>query len=194
MKYDEQYYFLEEDMSATSDVEWVDNAFDVDEFNAYKALTVPHILNMKIDEDDDRVPPVLGDFLSEPFHVWSKRARDIIVDLASYRVQMFPVVVHHQDQQFESFFFMNCHDEISAMHRKRSKFKELGMSFYIDSLSLDENILDKIPEDQRMIFALEEKAAYYLYHEKVVKALEGIGATGFRFVKVKDWNIGSAFD
>lgn len=192
MKYDEQYYLLEEDMSETSDVEWGENTFDVDEFNGYKPLVVPNILNMQL--DDDRSPPVLGDFLSEPFHVWSKRATDVIVELASYRVQMFPVVVHHENKKIADYFFMNCHSEISAMHRDRSKYQEKGLLIFIDSLSLDENVLDQIPEEQRMIFALREKAAYYLYHEKVVKALENIGATGFRFIKVKDWNIGSAFD
>ena len=66
--------------------------------------------------------------------------------------------------------------------------------YFIDSLSLDENILDEIPEEERMIFGLKEKAAMILYHEKIVKALEAAEVTGVRFVKVKDWNVGSAFD
>ena len=55
-------------------------------------------------------------------------------------------------------------------------------------------VLDKIEEDKRIIMLLDEKAHMVLFHEKVVKALEAAEITGVRFVKVKDWNVGSAFD
>ncbi|WP_419812391.1 imm11 family protein [Bacterioplanoides sp.] len=197
MKYDGMYYTLEENFSETSELEWVNNKYRIGNFDKYKKLDPPKsILNLEIESDDDRNPPVMGDFASVIHHVWSQRARDIIMELASYRIQMFPAKITKGDHVFEHYYFMNCFDEIPAMHKDRSDYSlsRSGLTYFIESLSLDENVLDQIPEDQRMIFALEEKAAYYLYHEKVVNALKDISATGFSFVKVKDWIIGSAFD
>ncbi len=193
MKYDDVYYDLITVYEETSSLSWGENTYQIDEFDAYKPLIVPVILNMKIDDDEE---PLLGDFLSLPKHVWSKRAKDIIEKHVPFGSQFFPVVIKHKDQEYSDYFILNCHNEIEAMHRDRSKFtmSRSGLSYFIDSLSLDEDVLDKIPEGQRMIFVMEEKASMVLYHEKLVKALEEANITGVSFKKIKEWSIGSSFD
>ena len=149
------------------------------------------MLYMKI---KDNRKPLLGDFHSSPKPVFIQRAKEIIEQFSLIGNQFFPVTITHKDSEFKDYFILNCHNEVMAMHRERSKFQEEGLMYFIDSLSLDESVLDKIPEEERMIFVLEEKASMILYHEKIVKALEAANITGVRFKKVKSWNIGSAFD
>ena len=65
--------------------------------------------------------------------------------------------------------------------------------FFLDALSLNEKVLDQVPLEERLVFRLEEDPTF-LFHESVVKALEGANLSGLGFIKVKDWNIGSEFD
>ncbi len=191
MKYDDVYYDLIHVDEVSSSVIFADNKYEVDEFDAYKPLVVPEVLKMKIDDDEEAL---LGDFLSEPFHIWSKRAKEIIEEHVPFGSQLFPVVIKHREKEYPNYFILNCHNEIGVMHRGRSKFQERGLLTFIDSLSLDEDILDKIPEENRMILVMEEKASMVLYHEKLVKALQDANVTGVYFKKIKEWTIGSSFD
>jgi hypothetical protein len=193
MKYDDEYYDLILDYDTSSSISWDENTYRVANFDKYQPIIVDKMIYMKIDDDEE---PLLGDFLSEPFNVWSKKAKEIIEKHVPFGSQFFPVTIKHRDKEYSDYFILNCHNEIKSMHEGRSKFtmSRSGLSYFIDRLSLDEAVLDKIPEEQRMIFVMEEKAAMVLYHEKLVKALEDANVTGVSFVKVNDWSIGSSFD
>ena len=179
------------DYDTSSSVSWAENTYRVKNFNKYKPIIVDQNIYIKIDDDEEAL---MGDFLSLPKHIWSKRAKEIIEEYVPYGIQFFPVIIKHRDQEYSDYFILNCHNIIKTMHRDRSEFQEKGLLTFIDSLSLDEDVLDKIPEDQRMIFVLDEHVSMILYHEKLVKALEDANVTGVGFVKVNDWDIGSAFD
>ena len=190
MKYDDIYYkAISQD--ETSSISWGENAYQVKNFYGSSPLVVDSMLLMEI---DDNRTPLLGDFHSQPLPVYSQRAKEIIEQFSLKGNQLFPITITHKDNKFKNYFILHCHHRVRAMHKERSKFQKEGLMYFIDSLSLDENILDEIPEEERMIFGLKEKAAMILYHEKIVKALEAAEVTGVRFVKVKDWNVGSAFD
>jgi len=193
MKYDGIYYDLMLDYDTSSSVSWAENTYRVKNFNKYKPIIVDQNIYIKIDDDEEAL---MGDFLSLPKHIWSKRAKEIIEEYVPYGIQFFPVIIKHRDQEYSDYFILNCHNIIKTMHRDRSEFtmSRSGLSYFIDSLSLDEDVLDKIPGDQRMIFVLDEHVSMILYHEKLVKALEDANVTGVGFVKVNDWDIGSAFD
>ena len=190
MKYDDIYYKAIS-LDETSPISWGENTYRVKSLNSSKTLDVDRMLFMKIDSD---IKPLLGDFHSSPKPVFIQRAKEIIEQFSLKGNQLFPITITHKDNKFKNYFILHCHHRVRAMHKERSKFQKEGLMYFIDSLSLDENILDEIPEEERMIFGLKEKAAMILYHEKIVKALEAAEVTGVRFVKVKDWNIGSAFD
>ena len=82
-----------------------------------------------------------------------------------------------------------------ALHQGRSKIKGtyVDNDFILKSMSLDENLLDKVPLEDRLVFRLNEKPEY-LYHESVVAAIKAAGLTGVRFIKVSSWGVGSAFE
>jgi len=108
--------------------------------------------------------------------------------------QFFEANIVHKGETYPDHFIFKCNTEFKVMHQERSTFTYEEGLYFIDRLSLDEEVLDKIEENKRLIVLMDEDAAKILYHEKVVKALEAAEVTGVRFVKVKDWNVGSAFD
>lgn len=190
MNYDDIYYKAIS-LDETSPISWGVNTYRVKNFHRDEPLVVDSMLYAEIDEDEE---PLLGDYHSLPKPVFSERAKGTLDNFSLLGNQLFPITITHNDTKHPDYFILNCHNELMAMHRERSKFQKEGLIFYIDSLSLNEEVLDKIPEEERMIFVLEEKAAMILYHEKIVKALEAAEVTGVRFVKVSEWGIGSAFD
>ena len=192
MKYDDIYYkAISQD--ETSSISWGENAYQVKNFYGSSPLVVDSMLLMEI---DDNRTPLLGDFHSQPLPVYSQRAKEIIEQFSLKGNQFFSAIITHKDNRYENYFFLYSYNRVKAMHHERSEFTKSrsGRNYFIDTLSLDENVLDEIPEAERMIFVLKEKGAMILYHEKIVKALEAAEITGVRFVKVKDWNVGSAFD
>jgi len=138
--------------------------------------------------------PVYQDWYSSPMLTVTKKVADIFKLVGLYNNQLFEARIVHEGEVEPDIFMFKCNTEIMLMHHDRSSFSyEEGM-YFIDSLSLNETVLDKIEEDKRLILLMDEHPAFILYHERMVKALEAAEVTGVRFVKVKDWNVGSAFD
>jgi len=138
--------------------------------------------------------PVYQDWYSSPRITVSKKVADIFKQVGLYNNQLFEARIVHKDEVEPDIFMFKCNTEINLMHHGRSSFDKPGRFYFIDSLSLDEAVLDKIEEDKRLILLMDEKAHMMLFHERMVQALEAAEVTGVRFVKVKDWNVGSAFD
>jgi hypothetical protein len=138
--------------------------------------------------------PVYQDWYNDPRTAMTKKAADILKEVGQKDNQFFEANIVHKDETYPDHFIFKCNTRVKAMHEGRSIFEKPSRIYFIDRLSLDETVLDEIEEDKRLIMLLAEKAWMVLYHEKVVKALEAAEVTGVRFVKVKDWNVGSAFD
>ena len=138
--------------------------------------------------------PIYEDWYSDPRTTVTKKVADILKEIGQKDNQFFEANIVHKGETYPDHFIFKCNTELKVMHHERSTFTYEEGLYFIDRLSLDEEVLDKIDEDKRLIVQLDEKAWMVLYHEKVVKALEAAEITGVRFVKVKDWNVGSAFD
>ena len=157
----------------------------------------PGVINKVVDLIIDKpVPrkPIYEDWYSDPRTTVTKKVADILKEIGQKDNQFFEANVVHKGETYPDHFMFKCNTRLKVMHHERSKFEKPSRIYFIDRLSLDEQVLDKIDEDKRLIVQVDEKAWMVLYHEKVVKALEAAEVTGVRFVKVKDWNVGAAFD
>lgn len=137
---------------------------------------------------------VYQDWYSSPRITVTKKVADIFKQVGLYNNQLFEARIVHKGEVEPDIFMFKCNTEIMLMHHDRSSFSYEEGLYFIDSLSLNEAVLDKIEEDKRLILLMDEKAHMMLFHERMVKALEAAEVTGVRFEKVKDWNVGSAFD
>jgi hypothetical protein len=138
----------------------------------------------------------LSDYHKAGRPVFSKKAADIIKGGFLGINQLFYADLVHKGVTYPDFFVFKPNIELEVMHEERSTYSKSssGLNYFIDKLSLDENKLDKIQKDQRWIIKLKEKASMILYHEELVFKFKEAEITGVRFVKVKDWNTGTAFD
>jgi hypothetical protein len=59
---------------------------------------------------------------------------------------------------------------------------------------LDTTTLSKIPLKDRLCFRLGELFTHQLFHKSIVEKITETNPTGIRFIKVEDYNVGSAFD
>ncbi|MEL6117973.1 hypothetical protein P0Y67_22530, partial [Photobacterium sp. SP02] len=69
----------------------------------------------------------------------------------------------------------------------------VGDRFTLLKLSLDEEVLDQVPLEKRLVFRLREDPTF-LFHESVVAALRAADLSGLDFRRVDSWSIGSAFE
>ncbi|SGZ03960.1 imm11 family protein [Moritella viscosa] len=125
----------------------------------------------------------------------SEKFKQVIETFNPQHVDFYQADIINGEQVWSDHYFMHIWNVYRAMHHGRSKIKGTYVDdrFILKSLSLNEELLDKIPLQERLIFVLDEKPQF-LFHEMVVAALKAANLSGLGFKKVKDWGISSAFD
>ena len=192
MNYDEQYYILSEGNVASLEFNENKTIPKRARFSQLNRIDFEGTLYAYVycfGSDPKKEKFNMGNFFDSPCPTMIMPYREILEKFNLYKVQFFPVVIEHLEENFEGFHLMHCYNYISAMHRERSKYDMDDGLCFIDSLSLDENILDQIPEEERLVFRLDERSMMYMVHEKVVNAVKESGIDGMYFTNVKDWGI-----
>lgn len=125
----------------------------------------------------------------------SEKFKKIIETFNPQHVDFYQADIINGEQVWSDHYFMHVWNVYRAMHQGRSKIDGtyIDDDFILESLSLNEELLDKIPLQERLIFVLDEDPKF-LFHETVVAALKEANLSGLGFKKVKDWGISSAFD
>ncbi|MEQ3531439.1 DUF1629 domain-containing protein [Pseudoalteromonas sp. XMcav11-Q] len=120
-------------------------------------------------------------------------------------MQFYPAVYIDDDGHYhEQYWCMNFWERLDCLDRKRSKFskttlKKLKLNPDADDLttykySLDSDVLDKIPEEERLIFKMEpDDMGYVFVHQKIADIFFEEKATGVNLVKVSDFEEGMQF-
>jgi len=198
MKYDQQYFKA---MRSGSDnyplLEWDDDLikYDYSEFSRCDPIEVYEMLYFMVGPP---VPdhPEMVDFHKLPEPVFSKRLKDLLHSLDINGIQLFEAQVRHGKTVYPDYYIMNAYHMIACLDKNRSEYtkSKSGLLYFIDNLTLDEAVLDTIPEKHRLIFVLEEDCQHILYHQKVVDAILAANPKGISFARVDGWSVGSAFD
>ena len=125
----------------------------------------------------------------------SEKFKKVIEAFNPQHVDFYQADIINGEQVWSDHYFMHVWNVYRAMHQGRSKIDGtyIDDDFILESLSLNEQLLDKIPLQERLIFVLDENPKF-LFHETVVAALKAANLSGLGFIKVKDWGISSAFD
>jgi len=192
MKYDNQYYVLTEDdvEVATLEINKEKTMLHEDRFCHdfpidYDGSIYTYIYCFEDDPKKEKFK--IGNYFKKPYPTMIEEFKKQLVELKIYKTQFFPLIIEHMEEGYEGFYMMHCYNYQFGMHKERSKYRNRNGLYFIDSLSLDENVLDKIPEDERLIFRLEERLGMYIVHQRVVDAIEKCGIEGMRFIKVQEW-------
>ncbi|CAE6953951.1 hypothetical protein ACOMICROBIO_LMKGKHOH_05342 [Vibrio sp. B1FIG11] len=124
----------------------------------------------------------------------SDKFRQVLSPFELPRVDFYPTEVTNGDKVWSNYFMMHIWNNYRAIHQGRSVIDGTYVKndFFLEALSLDETVLDKIPFEERLVFTLDEDPKF-LFHETVVDALKAANLTGVGFIRVDQWGPAAMF-
>ncbi|MEO6231100.1 MAG: DUF1629 domain-containing protein [Ferruginibacter sp.] len=140
--------------------------------------------------------PILGDYLSSPNSVISKKIYDIIAPCKIDGIQLLPSRIRGLNNEiYSDYWAIHVFNRIKCIDLKASKcIYEDNMLDDIERLVLDEKCLDEIPMAKRLVFRLKEDRSFELYHSSLVDAIMSIKPSGIKFINIEEWNEESIFE
>jgi len=198
MNYDKEYYIIERENNDNYPIlDWDEERNPEGSSSSIFSFDEPiddlgYIANLII---ADPVPehPELVDYHYMPPDVFSEKSLSNIKDLNINTAQLIPAKIWLNNVKHEEYSIFHIYEEIDCMHIERSQYKEKAMMFFIEKLSLDESILDEIKLENRLVFMLGEEPSTKIYHQSIVDKIMATNPKGVRFIRIDEWNIGSAF-
>lgn len=198
MRYDNQYYLLSNDAQSGNHMicesNKSDDGLDLLERSSIKrqVLGKGHVA-ITMGDDDQFSPCDYHHVL--PSGLISEKFKEVLTSFNLPGVDFYETVIETRIKKWNDRYLVHIWQNYRALHQKRSKIDGTFVknNFILEGISLDENLLDKIPLKDRLVFRLNENPKY-LYHESVVAAIKVANLTGVRFICVKDWGLGSAFE
>ncbi|WP_046222648.1 imm11 family protein [Photobacterium halotolerans] len=120
----------------------------------------------------------------------SEKFRQVLAPFNLPGVDFYQTNIVNGDKIWSEHYYMHIWNHHQAIHHGRSEIDGTYVDddFTLELLSLDENVLDKIPLEKRLVFTLEEKPKF-LFHETVVQALREANLTGLSFQRVDEWSL-----
>ncbi|MGF1687420.1 hypothetical protein L4C36_12095 [Photobacterium japonica] len=126
---------------------------------------------------------------------------DIYLDLVDYDInnfQLYPAVIIDRNQQYhEGYWFFNTYASLPAIDYVMSDIIDYDPSskrHFFNRMSLSDEILDAIPEEERLIFPIAgSDMGYIAYHQKIVDIFDKHDVGTIRFMKISDWKAGAEF-
>ena len=130
--------------------------------------------------------------------VLSEKIKDIFERLALPKLQFLPttIITNKKERIEKGHYIFHCWNGIAAVDKDNYEGDEPDEDGEITTLkkfSLDANVLSSIPFEARALFCLSENSDFILVHQSVKEAIEGEGATGFRFYPIETWNPSAIF-
>ena len=115
-------------------------------------------------------------------------------------MQLYPAVFIDTDDSWdESYWYLNIWQDLDCWDREKSVYDPIEEDWdeddtMVDQYFLDAAVLDKIPEENRLLFKMGgETHSYIFMHKTLVKFLQQNEHTGIRFFKVSEFTDGDQF-
>jgi hypothetical protein len=144
------------------------------------------------------VPPApeMVDYHSLPKPVVSSRVRDVLEPLHLRGVQLIPADVRVKVGDIRRYWLVHAYRRIACVDRQQSLLdvdEDDGDVLGIQKLVLDEKALEQLPEEERLIFRLDESPSLHLFHQTVVSAVLALQPEGLQFIPVANWSDSAGF-
>ncbi|MCG2839305.1 hypothetical protein L6J37_20955 [Photobacterium sp. WH77] len=198
MKYDSQYYMLNESGRAT---DYMLDQIDGSDEGLGRLMAI-HPIHRRVlgpgrvgISEGNRAKFQPCDYHETAEQLVSEKFRQVLVPFNLPGIDFYQTDIINDDKTWSDYYFMHIWNHHKAIDKKRSEIKGTYVRnrFTLLKLSLDEKVLDQVPLEKRLVFTLEEKPVF-LFHESVVAALRAADLSGLGFRRVDDWSIGSAFE
>ena len=136
--------------------------------------------------------PIMVDFHSSPYSIVSQKIETVLRKLNIKGLQLIPTTIEGKDDElFENYFFLSIYKRLKALDMEKAvydwdDFIEEASS--IDKLALNEQFLNELPLEDRLVFRLQENPTFEIFHKSVVDAIMAVNPEGIIFTSVADWH------
>lgn len=154
------------------------------------------LVEMKFGGPSPKSPLIMDMHGDGVIELVSDRIYNVLSPLNICGIQLLPATYLDPKSKtvYDKFFFLHIHNYIKCLDLEKTDIVgDADFILAINRIVLDENILSNIPLADRLVFRLEEDRPFQLFHKSIVDKIMEVNPTGLRFVKVEDYNPGSAF-
>jgi hypothetical protein len=138
--------------------------------------------------------PVMVDYHSLPKPVVGQKIFNVLNPLNIDGTQLLPADVEMPDGEKLRYWLLHVFNKITCLDRDKSICDiDDGYVMDIERLVLDEDILQNIPVEKRLVFVLKESVSTCLFHKSIMDAVMAVNPVGCRFFPVTSWNDDSSF-
>lgn len=132
--------------------------------------------------------PQFADYHSESNPLVSKKFASVLEKFNIQTINIFPAEFTLNGEK-RDYFYIHFNKKIKVIDMEESDvyIDELGMAVDIDKLVLDEDVLEQIPLEDRLMFSLSENTTVNLIHKSIVEKLKDAGLTGVRFIPIDEF-------
>lgn len=128
-------------------------------------------------------------------------SNEIYSDLKRYKIngfQLYPSVIIDDNNNYnENYWFFNKYELLDALDYNKCVIDEYDPSddsHDVEKYHLSSLALDKIPEEQRLIFTPQKADMGHTFvHKKIVDIFNKHNVDTIKFIKVSDWEAGMQF-
>lgn len=199
--YNEEYFFFKMKDSNIPILEYTGSTPIAHEglFYSDEAIDSPDIIPLKYSFLIVKEPQLADvHFIGFNFVV-SERLKEHLEKLNLMNIQFIPATIQdYGDEVHTGYYILHVHNLIRCADLEKSEWSsprrnpDQVLSF--DKLVLDNEALDKIPLEDRLIIALEEENLTHLYHRSVVDHILQLRPTGVTFFRLAGYTGREPFD
>ena len=127
------------------------------------------------------------------------------INLGLYGCKFYPALIQNSDASIiDNLWLLNIFKQLDCLDKKRSIFympedgatdiEGLSICPHVHIFRFNEEVLDKIPENERLIFQMDKTTISYTFlHEKIVSKLKKHNVLGVKFYKISEFESGDEF-
>ena len=158
-------------------------------FDKGKPVTVTEPIKLRLGAPVPAKPEMV-DYHSLPEPVIGERIKNLLEPMNIYGIQLIPANISVEEEIYH-YWLLHVFHEISCLDKDKSicAYSKRGRVIDIKHLVLDENILQEIPLEKRLIFVLRESTSTYLFHRSIKDSIMALdpASKGIQFFCADVW-------
>lgn len=132
-------------------------------------------------------------YLTQHAPIISERLKDVLESFNLKEVQFLPAIIRDdRGNDHDDFFIVHVYNEIKGLDKEKSDWEQSRYNKEraknIEKLVLDNEVLDQIPLEDRLVFALWEQSTNVFYHRSVVEKMLEIVPTGLTVYRLSGYS------
>lgn len=125
--------------------------------------------------------------------------RDFLKEFETPGMQLYPAIyIDDNENWHDDYWLLNFYDSLDCWDRNNSIYEPEPPDSPIDpdirKFSLDNQVLDKIPKEQRLVFRMGGSSEAFIFmHQDIVDFLRKINSSGVRFFRISEFECSFEF-